>query len=522
MKAKILTLALSICFASGLSALAGDYVVEKDIPYHEDAGDYARQRCFLDFYYPSDTPGFATLVWFHGGGLVGGSKEIPEGLRDSGFGIIGVNYRLMPQAGVQECIDDAAAAVAWAFREVASRGGDPEKIFVGGHSAGGYLTDMLVLDKSWLAAYGIDSDRIAGAFPYSAQVMTHFNVRAQQGVGPLDPRIDETAPIRHMRKLPVPMLVLSGDRELELYGRYEEQAYFWRMMKLLGNEDLLHYEFPGCDHSGMARPAHFVTRRYIRALANIPAQHKDTLRVLAIGNSFSEDAVEQNLYEIASTDGTFLIIGNLYIGGCSLERHAGNVREDKADYRYRKISADGVMTTEQGVSISTALADESWDCVSFQQASHFSGMWETYEPYMGELYEYVRSRTREDVRLLWQQTWAYDSDSDHGGFANYGRDQKQMYARIGECSSRIAAKYGLEIIPSGPAVQIMRDEYGYRKMTRDGFHMSYDLGRYLLACVWYEVLSGRSPVGNTWMKDGLRHADRYNSQCAAHKAVSER
>ena len=254
--------------------------------------------------------------------------------------------------------------------------------------------------------------------------------------------------------------------------------------------------------------------------ANCQDLAADTLRVLAIGNSFSEDAVEQNLHEIASADGTVLIIGNLYIGGCPLERHAGNVREDKAAYRYRKISADGKMVTTQGVSISTALADESWDCVSFQQASHFSGMWETYEPYLGELYEYVRSRTREDVRLLWHQTWAYDSDSSHKGFANYDRSQAQMYSRIVECSHRAAGKFGLEFIPCGDAIQIMRDEYGYSKMTRDGFHMSYDLGRYTIACVWYEVLSGRSCILNSWMKEGLMYCDRHFAQRAAHKAVS--
>ena len=158
------------------------YTTEKDIPYHAEAGEYAAERCVLDFYYPAGLKDFPTVVWFHGGGLTGGQKDIPEGLRDSGIGIIGVNYRLLPKATVQECIDDAAAAVAWAFKEVASRGGSPEKIFVAGHSAGGYLTDMVVLDKKWLAVYGIDADKIAGAFPYSAQKITHFNVREKMGM----------------------------------------------------------------------------------------------------------------------------------------------------------------------------------------------------------------------------------------------------------------------------------------------------------------------------------------------------
>ena len=192
--------------------------------------------------------------------------RLPEGLMNSGLGIIGVNYRLLPKSTIQETIDDAAAAVAWAFHEVAARGGSPDKIFVGGHSAGGYLTDMVVLDKSWLEKYGVDADRIAGAFPYSAQVITHYNVRSNYDVGPLSPRIDETAPLYHVRKIPMPMLVLSGDRELELYGRYEEQAYFWRMMKLNGNEQVYLYEFDGYDHGSMPQPAHAVVKRYIRGI----------------------------------------------------------------------------------------------------------------------------------------------------------------------------------------------------------------------------------------------------------------
>ena len=268
MKKTILTvlclLTAALVFAQG--PYRGEYRIEKDIPYHQDAGDYARERCTLDFYYPAELKDFPTVVWFHGGGLISGNKEIPAGLMDSGLGIIGVNYRLLPDATIQETIDDAAAAVAWAFREVGSRGGSVDKIFVAGHSAGGYLTDMVVLDKSWLEKYGVDADRIAGAFPYSAQVITHYNVRKDYNVGPLEPRIDETAPLYHVRQLPMPMLVLSGDRELELYGRYEEQAYFWRMMKLNGNDQVYLYEFDGYDHGSMPSPAHAVVKRFIRGI----------------------------------------------------------------------------------------------------------------------------------------------------------------------------------------------------------------------------------------------------------------
>ncbi len=258
-------LAASVCaFAQNKSDEV--YVIERDIPYHAEAGEYAAERCKLDIYYPFGHSGFPTVVWFHGGGLTGGNKRFPEGLKDAGIGIVAVNYRLLPRATVQECIDDAAAAVAWTFREIAARGGDTTRIFVAGHSAGGYLTDMVVLDKRWLEKYGVDADRIAGAFPYSAQKITHFNVRKDLGMGPLQPLVDSTAPLYHVRRLPMPMVVLSGDREMEMNGRYEEQAYFWRMMKLNGNDNVFLYEFDGYDHGGMPTPAHAVVKRYIRAI----------------------------------------------------------------------------------------------------------------------------------------------------------------------------------------------------------------------------------------------------------------
>ena len=268
MKKSILAILCLLCglVLSAQGRYNGEYKIESGIPYHSNAGEYAAERCVLDFYYPADLKDFPTVVWFHGGGLEGGSKEIPQGLKDSGIGIIGVNYRLLPKADVKEIIDDAAAAVAWAFNEVSSRGGDPKKIFVAGHSAGGYLIDMIVLDKHWLEKYGIDADQIAGAFPYSAQKMTHYNVRKGMGIGPLQVIADENAPIFHARKLPMPMVVLSGDREMELYGRYEEQAYFWRMMKLVGNESIFLYEFDGYDHGAMPFPAHNVVKRYIKAI----------------------------------------------------------------------------------------------------------------------------------------------------------------------------------------------------------------------------------------------------------------
>lgn len=238
-----------------LAAMA-QYARVNDIAYVPlSADDYSAERCRLDIYYPTATTDAPVVVWFHGGGIEGGSKEIPSQLQESGLVVVGVNYRLLPKAGIDQAIDDAAAAVAWTFKHAGEYNGSPKKIFLSGHSAGGYLIDMIGLDKSWLAAYSIDANDIAGLVPFSGQCITHFNVRKAQGISPLQPTIDRYAPLSYCRGDASPMVIISGDRELELYGRYEEQAYFYRMLKLNGLHDVRLYEMQGYNHDKMAFPA---------------------------------------------------------------------------------------------------------------------------------------------------------------------------------------------------------------------------------------------------------------------------
>ena len=248
-------------------AVAGDYDQVNDIPYSLNTDDYSRSRCKLDVYYPVDKTDVPVVVWFHGGGLTGGAKHIPDELRDCGYVVVGVNYRLLPNVTVDECIDDAAAAVAWAFNNAKRYNGSPRKVFVSGHSAGGYLTSMVGLDRSRLAKYGIEADSIAGLIPFSGQAITHYAHRDMQGVKPLQARIDNTAPIWHVRPDSAPYIIVAGDREQELFGRYEENAYMWRMMKLVGHPDVRIYELDGHDHGAMAHPAFHILKKEIGRLS---------------------------------------------------------------------------------------------------------------------------------------------------------------------------------------------------------------------------------------------------------------
>lgn len=214
--------------------------------------------CTLDLHYPSGigASGFATVVWFHGGGLTQGKKEIPPALRQRGFAVAGVGYRLSPSVPARECIADAAAAVAWVLRTISDYGGDPAKVYLSGHSAGGYLASMVGIDERWLAAEGLDFRELAGVIPYSGHTITHFAIRRERGIPETRPIIDDFAPLYHVRKDAPPFLLITGDRTKEMLGRYEETAYFWRMLKVVGHPDVNLFEIVGQDHGGMVIPAH--------------------------------------------------------------------------------------------------------------------------------------------------------------------------------------------------------------------------------------------------------------------------
>ena len=228
------------------------YEYQVDIPYRADTVNC--HRCQLDIYYPMNETGYPTIVWFHGGGLRAGGKELPEELRYQGMAVVSPNYSFFPDVNAPIYIEDAAAAVAWVFKNIEEFGGDPSKIFLSGHSAGGYLSLMVGLDKSYLNEHGINANQIAGLIPFSGHTITHFTVREERGIPGEQAVIDQYAPLFHVRADAPPLLLITGDRELELLGRYEENAYMMRMMKVIGHSDTRIMELDGYGH-GMVEPA---------------------------------------------------------------------------------------------------------------------------------------------------------------------------------------------------------------------------------------------------------------------------
>ena len=246
------------------------------------------------------------------------------------------------------------------------------------------------------------------------------------------------------------------------------------------------------------------------------------VRVLAIGNSFSQDAVEQYLWELAQEAGVNMIIGNAYRGGQGFHSHWIDVSEANNTFEYRKI-VNGLRTNTPHSALADIITDEPWNYITFQQVSQESGLTTTFEPYLTELIQYTQGlQTNPNAIYGYHQTWAYSHDSTHGGFANYGNRQEVMYDSI--C---LAVQYATAmhpefsfVVPAGTAIQNARTTYLGDNMNRDGYHLDLKMGRYTAACVWLETLTGISPVGFSYRPDGVDFLTAHTCQVAAHAAVS--
>ena len=248
------------------------------------------------------------------------------------------------------------------------------------------------------------------------------------------------------------------------------------------------------------------------------------IRVLCIGNSFSWDAVEQELVPLCDAANVQVEIHNLYYGGCSLQQHTTFLLKDTAAYSHRVCTnSQWPMANSQSriikdtVTLRQALQDGKYDYISLQQASHDSGIRSSYEPWLSMLIDTVRAY-QPDAQLCWMQTWAYSQDSKHSAFPRYHNNQAEMWDSIQSCMEIPMTNHQLPIIPCGLAIQLARATKLGDTLCRDGFHLDYTYGRYTAACVWYEILTGKDVRKNKYKNPGMTCKQRRLTQKAAHMA----
>ena len=214
------------------------------------------------------------------------------------------------------------------------------------------------------------------------------------------------------------------------------------------------------------------------------------MKILAIGNSFSQDATA--LVELLSPD---LYIRNLYIGGCSLERHCAMAQNDEAGYDYEHI---GVRESKTPVSIKEALLRQPWDVVTVQQVSGLSGIENSYLPYLDDLLTYIRRFS--GAKIVFHRTWAYETGSGNPSFANYSKNRHLMWNAIKETTDRLCAARDLPVLPVGDLIAALRKhplfdvEKGGVSLCRDGYHLSLGYGRLAAAAVWVRFFTGQTPA----------------------------
>ena len=250
------------------------------------------------------------------------------------------------------------------------------------------------------------------------------------------------------------------------------------------------------------------------------ASVRRSLKILAIGNSFSVDAMRNHLYDVLkSADYDQVILGNLYVGGCSLDMHWNYINGKQGAYEFHKNDDNGKWVKYDGYQALTALQEENWDVITVQQVSGNSGMPDTFGN-LQNIVDWVNQyKTNPDAKVLWHMTWAYQQDSTHESFPNYNSDQMTMYnAIVDTVQNTVLNTEGIDgVIPSGTAIQNLRGALG-DNLTADGYHLADNHGDYTAALTWYAAITGESLDKVTYAPNAVTN-DVFNIKRAVGRAV---
>ncbi|MBU1012773.1 MAG: carboxylesterase family protein [Bacteroidetes bacterium] len=267
MKKLVLLIWLSVHLIAGCTSQQDDSNLEKQYTFVENISyksdyfqdEYEEERCKLDLYLPNEKKNFPVMVWFHGGSLKRGSKDdkmtrsVGMKFANEGIAVAVVNYRLSPKAKYPAYINDAAAAVAWVFKNISGYGGNPNSVFIAGHSAGGYQVYMLALNPEFLKKYDVESINIAGVIPVAGQTFTHYTVREERGIEKSEktPVIDDASPCFLANKNTPPMLIIWADGDT--YARIEENKSLINLLNKEGNNNIYSKEILERTHWSLIR-----------------------------------------------------------------------------------------------------------------------------------------------------------------------------------------------------------------------------------------------------------------------------
>lgn len=215
---------------------------------------------------------------------------------------------------------------------------------------------------------------------------------------------------------------------------------------------------------------------------------RKSLKILAIGNSFTEDGTAYLPSLIKKSGIDSVIIGKMVVGGTSLQYHYTHATNNDSVYAF-SISTENGFKSQGKANFSSCLLYDTWDIVIVQQVSQFSGKYNTYQPYLNNLIKIIHGY-QPHATIGWQMTWAYSSTSTHSGFIYYGYDQNVMHEAILNAVNQMRLETGISlIIPTGIVIQELRGTSicNDLELTRDGYHLDMGAGRYAAACTWFET-----------------------------------
>lgn len=249
------------------------------------------------------------------------------------------------------------------------------------------------------------------------------------------------------------------------------------------------------------------------------------LKILTVGNSFGVDT-SHHLPDVARSAGYERVrVCVLYIGGCSLNRHFENAQNDLPVYRYYVNEGEEWICESEEKSIREAVAEDDWDFISIQHGTKDGSRYTLPASYerLPALIDYVKQFAPVDCKIAFNMAWVMEPDSTHPEIRSYGGDQMQMYCNLIEVTkSAVLGVRGLDILsPAGTAIQNARTSPLAGRLSRDGFHLSLGIGRYLASLTFLKALTGADIGGVLWCPDGVTEEERLIAiQCATHAVES--